>query len=270
MERYVIRGGRQGYERLKLLARERWSDTYALFGRVGLGHGMRCLDLGCGGGEVTFEMAKLVGPDGLVTGIDMDETKISLGRGAATDRGVDNVEFRAANVNDWNEADAYDLVFSRFLLQHLSDPVDLLRRMWAGVRRGGVLVVEDADFDGWFCHPPNTGFDFFLRQYSQVIERWGGDHAIGRKLYGYFRQAGVPDPEVRLVQPFHIFDEGKSLALTTLDASAEAILAEGLASESEVTAALASLAQFTDDPMTVIGGPRIFQLWSRREAALTG
>ncbi len=86
MERYVIRGGRRGYERLQLLARERWPDTAALFARVGLGSGMDAIDLGCGGGEVTFEIARLVAP-GQVTGIDMDEVKLGLARDAATARG---------------------------------------------------------------------------------------------------------------------------------------------------------------------------------------
>ena len=51
MERYVIRGGQPGYERLLLLARDRWPDTTALFERAGLSPGMRCIDLGCGGGD---------------------------------------------------------------------------------------------------------------------------------------------------------------------------------------------------------------------------
>jgi SAM-dependent methyltransferase len=94
----------------------------------------------------------------------------------------------------WNEASAYDVVYTRFLLHHLSRPVELLRRMWAAVRPGGVIIVEDADFDGWFCHPPNEGFDFFLRAYRQVVARRGGDHAAGRKLHAYFTAAGIPDP----------------------------------------------------------------------------
>jgi ubiquinone/menaquinone biosynthesis C-methylase UbiE len=265
VERYVIRGGQQGYERLQLLARERWPDTSALFGRAGVGPGARCIDLGCGGGEVTFEIARLVGPDGRVTGVDMDEIKISLARQAAVERGVTNAELRVLNVNDWHEASAYDVVYCRTLLHHLSRPVELLRRMWAAVRPGGAILVEDADFDGWFCHPPNEGFDFFVRAYSQVIARCGGDHATGRKLHAYFAEAGIPDPEVTLVQRLHLTDGGKMLALSTLDATADAILAEGVATEDEVTAAMASLAQFTGDAGTLIGGPRIFQLWSRRQ-----
>ena len=99
MERYVIRGGRAGYDRLQLLARDRWPTTRALFARAGVGAGMRCIDLGCGGGEVTFELAKLVAPDGDVVGVDMDEIKLALAREAAADRGITNVEFRALNVD---------------------------------------------------------------------------------------------------------------------------------------------------------------------------
>ena len=124
VERYVIRGGREGYNRLLALARVSWPDTAALFGRAGICSGMRCVDLGCGGGQVTLEMARLVASGGSVTGVDMDEVKLGLARKAAMDRGVGNVEFLAGNVSNWDEPDAYDVVYSRFLLQHLSEPVD--------------------------------------------------------------------------------------------------------------------------------------------------
>src|SRR5882762_9589477 len=94
----------------------------------------------------------------------------------------------------------YDLVYCRFLLQHLNRPGDLLQRMWAAVRPGGSVVVEDSDFDGLFCDPPNDGFAFYARTYPRVLQRRGGDHAIGRKLYRYFLDAGIRDPSLRLVQ----------------------------------------------------------------------
>jgi trans-aconitate methyltransferase len=70
------------------------------------------------------------------------------------ERGISNVEFTARNVNSWEEPDAYDVVYSRYLLQHLSEPVDLLRRMWAAVRSGGLVIVEDADLTGGAVIPP--------------------------------------------------------------------------------------------------------------------
>jgi ubiquinone/menaquinone biosynthesis C-methylase UbiE len=264
MERYVIRGGQAGYDRLQLLARDRWPDTRSLLTRAGVAAGMRCVDLGCGGGEVTFELARLVAPDGAVVGVDMDEVKLDLARNAAAARGITNVEFRALNVNAWDEPATYDVVFGRFLLQHLHQPVALLRRMWAAVRPSGVIVIEDADFDGSGCHPANDGFAFYLRTYCEVIARWGGDHAIGRKLYGYFLDAGIPDAHVALVTPLNIADEGRTLPLATLEATAEAVLAEAIASQDQLNTALKSLAAFTAAPHSLIFGPRIFQLWWRR------
>jgi SAM-dependent methyltransferase len=264
VEPYVIRGGEGGYERLALLARTRWPDTAALLARAGLSPGMRCVDLGCGGGQVTLEIARLVAPAGLVVGVDMDGIKLGLARQAAAAQGQSNVEFRQENVRDWNEPGSYDVVYSRFLLQHLSEPVDLLARMWAAVRPGGILVVEEADFDGWCCHPANEGFDFFVRTYGEALRRRGGDSAFGRKLYGGFLAAGIPAPEVGLVQPVWTGGAGKTLAWSTLEASAEAIVADRVASQDEVTAALTTLSQFTADPQTLISGPRVFQFWSSR------
>jgi ubiquinone/menaquinone biosynthesis C-methylase UbiE len=261
--RYVIKGGKPGYDRLLLLARERWPDTRALLERAGVSAGMRCIDIGCGGGEVTMEIARMVAPDGSVVGVDMDEVKLALARQAAAARQLGNVEFRALDVRDWDEPGAYDAVYTRFLLQHLSQPDSLLRRMWAAVAEGGVLIVEDADFDGWCCDPPDEGFDLFLDAYRRVLQCRGGDHAIGRKLYRYFLAAGIPHPQAILVQAVYE-GEARTLAWSTLEASADAIVAEGLATADELAGALASLRRFTDDPRTLICGPRVFQLWSRR------
>jgi hypothetical protein len=137
--------------------------------------------------------------------------------------------------------------------------------MWAAVRPGGVLVVEDADFDGWCCYPANEGFDFFLRTYGQVVAHWGGDHAMGRKLYRYCLDAGIPQLNVNVVQPLYIEGDGKSLPWSTLEASRDAILDAGIASADEVDVALEKLAAIANDPRNLISGPRIFQVWSRQE-----
>ncbi|MCI4363354.1 MAG: class I SAM-dependent methyltransferase [Thermoplasmata archaeon] len=263
-EHYVLRGGKEGYDRLMVLARERWSDTRNLLQRAGLVPGMRCLDLGCDGGAVSLEIARLVAPGGTVTGIDMDGTSLELARRAAIEHGLPNVEFRKFNANDWNEPETYDVIYTRFLLHHLGEPVDTLRRMWAGVRPGGVVVVEDADFGGWCSDPPNDGFDFFVRTYAEALRKSGGDPNTGRSLRRYFLQGGIPEPELALVQPVHTGGEGKKLAWSTLEGSREAILSNGVASREELDAALESLRLFTEDPRTLISGPRIFQLWARR------
>jgi len=78
---YLIRGGIEGRERLRVLARVMRPTTLPLLERAGVRAGMRCLDVGCGGGDVTFDLASLVGITGSAVGVDLDATKIELARG---------------------------------------------------------------------------------------------------------------------------------------------------------------------------------------------
>ena len=134
--------------------------------------------------------------------------------------------------------------------------------MWSAVRDGGVLIVEDADFEGWCCDPPNAGFDLFLYAYRRLLQRRGGDHAIGRKLYRYswrrdWRTAGDAGPAGA--------PRGSQDArVSTLEATADAILEEGVATRDQLTAALAVLAGSPTIRATSLCGQRVFQLWSRR------
>ena len=89
---------------------------------------MRCLDVGCGGGDVTFDLASLVGITGSVVGVDVDATKIELARGDAQQAEVPNVEFQVADLTDGLGEDEYDVVYARFVLTHLRRPGGRPRR----------------------------------------------------------------------------------------------------------------------------------------------
>ena len=78
MTHYVIHGGVPGKQRMEVVARAYLPTTLPLLQRAGIREGMNCLDLGCGAGDVTFEIARLAGPKGRVTGLDMDSVKLEL------------------------------------------------------------------------------------------------------------------------------------------------------------------------------------------------
>ena len=263
---YTLRGGKWGYDRLLLLSRDRWPDTSALFKRAGLAKGMRCVDLGCGGGEVTMEMARWVSPSGSVVGIDMDSVKLDLGTRTAQDRSVTNVVFRQMYVDEWNEPEAYNACYSRLLFQHLKRPWELLRRMWSSLRPGGLLMVEDSDWEGWSSDPLNPGLDFLRERYIKLLEHRGTDPRIGRRLFRQSVQLGIPDPQVASVNPLYIQGEVKILPRLTLEATADAMIAEGIATKEETESARASLEGLVNDPHSLITGPKFFQLYARKPA----
>jgi ubiquinone/menaquinone biosynthesis C-methylase UbiE len=196
--------------------------------------------------------------------VDADATVLALAREAAAAQGVTNIEFRVGNVYDISDSEEYDVVYCRFLLHHLRRPRELVRVMWGAVRPGGSILIEDADFDGMFSEPPSEAADYFARVYPRLIKRVGGDPVSGRRLYGYFLDAGIQEPRLSLVQPVFANGEEKSIHLLSVEAIAHELVAEGLASEAEVRSTIAALAAYTEDPRTVLGSPRVFQVWARK------
>ena len=94
LKHYAIRGGIEGHERLKVLSRVMHPSTCAVLDQIGIADGMVCLDIGCGSGDVTFELARRVGTNGKAVGADIDYTKLDLARAEAGQLDLSNVEFR--------------------------------------------------------------------------------------------------------------------------------------------------------------------------------
>lgn len=95
---YVLIGGEEGRAGLAVIARVLAEPTRLLLDRSEPLEGCIAVDAGCGGGDLTFELAKRVGRAGRVIGLDLDKDKIVLARTEARRRGINNVEFCCANV----------------------------------------------------------------------------------------------------------------------------------------------------------------------------
>jgi ubiquinone/menaquinone biosynthesis C-methylase UbiE len=126
MGHYVIRGGGDGRERLRLLSGVMRPYTLRLFDRLGIREGMSCLDMGCGGGDVTLELARIVGRFGKVVGTDLDGVKLDIARSESLAQGFKNVEYRQVGGGKRETLEGFDFVFARFLLTHVPDPARVL------------------------------------------------------------------------------------------------------------------------------------------------
>lgn len=262
--RYAIRGGKEGKERLDLLARVLQPTTLELLDRVGLSKGMKCLDAGCGGGHVSLLMAGIVGRQGRVIGTDTDGEILALARKDAEAANVAHVEFQRVDACVCLCKKEFDLVYARFLLSHLSEPGNCLAAMAEACRPGGTIVIEDTDFSGSFCYPTCVAYDRYKELYQKVVRRRGGDSDIGPKLPEMFRGAGIEAVELNVTQPVHIHGEGKLVAPITMSRISGAVTAEKLATEEEVQQILNDLNEAAADRETVMSLPRIFQVWGKR------
>jgi SAM-dependent methyltransferase len=262
---YIIRGGIQGRERLRLLSRVMAPSTLALLDRVGIEQGMRCLDAGCGGGDVTLEIARRVGANGQVVGLDRDPVAVDIVAAEARAAGVSQVRYRQFDIlaDDLPE-ERYDVVYVRFLLTHLSDPAAAIRRLRELLKPGGLLVVEDIDLSGHFIHPPSAAMDDFLYFHREAARLRGADSDIGPRLPGMLEAAGIGPVEMHVAQPAGLRGEVKLIAAVTMEAIAEAVIATGLATRARIDASTDELYRLANDQTTVMSTVRVIQTWGRR------
>jgi ubiquinone/menaquinone biosynthesis C-methylase UbiE len=261
MEQYTIRGGEEGRKRLQIISRILQPTTLNLLQRAGIREGMDCLDVGCGGGDVTLEMAGLVGPEGNVVGIDMDDMKLRLAQQDAEQRRLRNVTFRSGDARQLEEESSYDVVYARALLTHLSSPGTVVEKMFRAARQGGAVVVEDVDLSGQFCYPKCRAFERYVELNREVMRRRGGDPDIGPKLPALLLSAALQDVQIGLVQPVFMKGQDKLIFQVTMEAISDAVIAEGLASKAEINSIIDELDNFARNAQTVMGTPRIFQTW---------
>lgn len=260
---YIIQGGQSGRARLAVLSRVLAASTSALLDRFGPLEGRTVVDAGCGGGDVSFELAARVGPAGRVIGLDMDEQKLAIARSEAGQRGLGNISFVRASVLDSWPAEGAALVHARFLLTHVPGPEAVLARARAALADGGVIAVQDIDYDGQFCDPPCPAFDRAGELYVQAARRAGGDPFIGRRLVRLLEDAGFADVAGDLVQPFGRGGDVAEVPCLTFEGIAGSVAAAGLASDDEIAAVTRDLRAFAAEPQATLSLPRIFQAWGR-------
>lgn len=260
---YAIRGGIEGRERLRVLARVMHASTSSLFDRVGVHDGQLCLDVGCGGGDATLELARRVGPAGLAVGVDIDSTKLELARAEAAQLGVRNVRFERADIRQSSIGEQFDVVYARFLLTHLSDPASAVESFRHHLRAGGMVAVEDIDFSGYLTYPESRAFRRYHELYCATVVKRGGDPNIGPRLPGLLSRCGFQHVEVSVVQAVAMQGEAKLLNPLTMENIADAVLEDRLATREEIDGIVRQLYEFAADPSTLAGTPRIVQAWGR-------
>ena len=256
---YIIDGGRSGADRLAVLDRVLGPMSEDFLHRAGLRAGHSCLDVGSGSGELTRRIARMAAP-GEVVGIDADPAVAKIAAAATVSAPRYLVGDAAALPG---ELTGFDLVHARFLLSHLPDPGAALAAMMSACRPGGVVAVQDVDML-MFARPRSWAMDRARQLYCQAAAVRGADAHIGRRLAHMLTRAGVRQVRSASFQPAFREGEGKLLPLLTFNATRAAVLDSGLATDGELDEIGAELQRAVEDPETLIGAPRMHQVYGIR------
>src|SRR6478736_783766 len=137
--------------------------------------GLRVLDVGCGPGTITLDLAAAVGPSGVVVGVE----------------NVDGPLERADVMALPYAAGSFDVVHAHQVLQHLPDPVGALREMARVTRPGGVVAVRDVDYASMVWHPASEGMTRWLDTYRRLARLNHAEPDAGRHLLAWAHAAGL-------------------------------------------------------------------------------
>lgn len=223
--------------------------TRRRLGATGLGPGWRCLEVGGGGGSVARWLAEQVGETGRVLATDIEPALL------------EQVEFpqletrRHDILNDPPPPAEFDLVHARWLLHHLPDPVEAMRRMVSAVRPGGWIVFEEPDFFP-FRLSGNATYTAFMEELTRVaVAGSGGDCFWARDMP---REAGTLDLEEVRAEGDQFLSQGgvdwaSFFALTAEQVRSNMIVPQGGLSEAEFDASLELLSDPSFIELAVAG-----------------
>ena len=194
---YVLGHSDHERRRLMLQATMLAPHTMRFFVDAGIGEDMHVLDLGCGVGDVSLLLGHLVGVKGSVLGLDIDPPSLAVAHSRAAQHKFPNVRFESANIAEYHTGELFDAVVGRLILQHMEDPVGILRNAAASTRPGGIIAFQDCA--PWFnvpSWPPCPKTERALALVANFAIHAIPQFSAGTRLYHWFTEAGLENPQV--------------------------------------------------------------------------
>ncbi len=172
----------------------RTAEREAAFFLPYLRPGMRLLDCGSGMGALTTSLAEYISP-GEVTGIERDPRQVEAARAWAAQKKISNVRFISGDINQIPYPDqSFDAAFAYTVLEHVRDPLAILREMQRVLKPGGVIGICDPDYKTMIQEPATPLIDDLRRFMLKFSEEHGSPYYSAR-LRSFLLEAGFSRTE---------------------------------------------------------------------------
>ena len=232
-------------------------------GLLGVAAGERVLDIGCGSGVVTREIARRVGAGGGAVGVDTSPALLEVARDLADAAGLgDRVEFREGSALQLPFPDGtFDAAIAATVLSHVPGAERAIPEMARVVRPGGRVGVFDFDGDTFvITHPdrPLTRRIVAAASDAAAVNGW-----LVRHLPRLFAEAGIEDVQTRGFMPLQ--SEPGSFYVKLAERYASTAAAAGAVSEAEGRAWIEDLRAAQARGPVIAGRLHVF-VWGRRPA----
>jgi SAM-dependent methyltransferase len=238
-------------------------EAAAAWERGGFGPGQHILDLGCGPGYATLDLARLVGAAGRVTGVDVSARFVAHLQALVATLGVSNV---SAEVQDAETLELpeehFDGAYARWVLTFVRRPDAVVAGAARALKPGGRLVIHDySRYDAVQLAPEHPAFEHAIAAITRSWYDGGGDPHVGARLPRLMADAGLDvvsvAPIARIARP------GSALwqwPRTFFDNYLPGLVAGGYLTQDEMDAFDAAWAERAADPASYFATPPMVEV----------
>jgi ubiquinone/menaquinone biosynthesis C-methylase UbiE len=163
--------------------------------------GTDVLDVGCGPGVIASAVA-CVNPQSKVIGIDQSTQRIASGQSVEipSNLSLRSGDARALPFKD----DSFDLVYTRFMLEYVKSPQDIVGEILRVCRPGGRVLLQDLDGQLLWHYPEDEELQAQISKVVAALSKTGFDPFVGRKLFWLAKTAGLQNIQVQ-AESYHLF-----------------------------------------------------------------
>ena len=199
------------------------------------------LEVGSGLGILAQDVARLV-PKGEVVGVEYSREQLTLVKTS-----LPNLHFTQGDAHALEfEDDHFDVVYCRYVLEHLSYPLQALKEMHRVLKPNGKVFVQENNILVNVFYPECPRFEALWKQFAMLQERLGGDALIGKKLLPLLKQAGFQDIRLSIQPEIHYsgtpsFRPWIENQIGNIESAAKELNLQQLATEEEMSLAIGEL-----------------------------
>lgn len=197
-QEYLLGTNEAELERLRFQHGVWGSVTNALFDRLQVGQGWKCLDVGAGPGFVAEDLRQRVGGLGEVTLLEPSEFFLRRFEAEAKTKGWENVMCVRGTAEEARLPEKhFDLIFARWVIAFVPDPGRFLRNLVRSLRPGGIVALQDYWYEGLSLYPRGGAFDRVPEVVRAYYRSGGGDAYVTGTVRSLFRQLGLQNVDFK-------------------------------------------------------------------------
>ena len=246
-----------------------WSAAaFAIWERAGIRPGQTVLDIGCGPGYTSFDLAGLVEPNGRVVAVDESPRFIEelLRRQRST--ADTTIDARVGDVQSLDLVkDSFDAAYQRWVLCFVKDPEAVIRGVAAALKPGGVFAIQEyLHYEGIVLAPESKPFRRFIEVVAEAWRSHGGDTEVGQRLPALLGKHGLKTVEI---SPLHRVARPQSQLWTWpsifVDIYGHKLLEEGRLTRGEHEALIDDWRAHTEDPNAFFVSPPMVDIIAAKQ-----